>query len=164
MLSPLLVSSLVEFALIFSGQLEVPPERQEPVVVSPQNLSNSWVGSCLAGETAFDLSKALMISNRSIEVENLGDSITARLEGESLMILSGDPDRLSSDIIDIGQLISPNYDIDISLSFMSLEGQVTLYWRETYLNRRYRQGVFSIDSTGNIAPICEGVGGVDRSH
>ena len=164
MSSQLLVSSLVEFALLFGGQLETPPEQQEPIIASPRNLSESWVGSCLAGEVAFDLSEALMISNRNIDVGNVGERTRARLDGESLIILNGDPDRSSSEIIDVGQLISPNDDIDVSLNFMSLEGRIALYWRETYLNRRYRQGVFSFDGTGNIVLICEGVGGVDRSH
>lgn len=159
MMSRFLVSYLTGLTLIFGWQFEAPAEMQEPVVVSPRNFSSGRIGSCLDNGVFYDLSKALNISNTDIEILELGDRARAKIEGESIVLTKAISGRFSSEIIDIGHIVSPNEDIDISLSFVLLDEKVSLYWRESYLNRRYRQGIFRIDGAEGIVSVCEGVGG-----
>jgi hypothetical protein len=49
--------------------------------------------------------------------------------------------------------------LDIQLKLVTFEGALALYWRETYLHRTYRQGLFEIQGM-RASPLCEGAGGV----
>ena len=56
-----------------------------------------------------------------------------------------------------------NSDVDIEASFILIEGQVAVYWKETFINRMYKQGIFKIDAD-KLVFFCEGKGGTYTSH
>jgi hypothetical protein len=47
---------------------------------------------------------------------------------------------------------------DIELTFVYVEDELALHWRETYRHRQYRQGLMHIDVDG-VRKWCDGIGG-----
>lgn len=162
MFSHLLVISLALPSL--ANQPSPIPPRQDLVVTESRIRSDSWIGSCVSGGRSFDLSRALMISNRVANIGSASEPVMARVDREAVEIIDGDGASRSRGIVDVSRIASADTDIDISLNFIILDGKISVYWKETYLNRRYRQGVVNLSRDGDVSIICEGVGGVDRSH
>lgn len=117
------------------------------------------LGSCVGQGGPVELQRVLFAENRSIDI----DQRRLGLERESLWIERiGDPGA-GRTRIEVAYLISPRADIDIKLQFAMVEGRLSLYWRETYQYRLYRQGIFTIVGD-ELIPLCEGEGGIWMSH
>lgn len=87
------------------------------------------------------------------------DGRRLRIDGERLSIISGELTRP----IRIDSLLFPDEDVDMELSFAVVDGELLLYWRETYRHRHYRQGFLRIVDD-SLVEVCRGGGGVEMSH
>jgi hypothetical protein len=84
-----------------------------------------------------------------------GESVSLkRVEGES-----GEGEYVSN----IGTEVDDSVDLDVQLKLALYGGRPVIYWKETYLHRMYRQGLFGLGDW-KVAPLCEGTGGLYRSH
>jgi len=83
--------------------------------------------------------------------------------------LSFDGDNFHADEIRHGRSVTQHYrsildeiengdDLDIELKFAYFENRLLIYWRETFQNRPYRQGLFEINGP-DVAFLCAGRGG-----
>lgn len=59
-------------------------------------------------------------------------------------------------------VVDADGDVDVIASFVKVGDVVSIYWRETYLHRSYRQGVLGIGADGLYA-LCQGAAGADAS-
>jgi len=66
-------------------------------------------------------------------------------------------------VYNVPAIVSKGEDPDLSVHLVLLSGDLAIYWRETFQNRQYRQGVFAI-LEGKLVLICEGIGGISTSH
>ncbi len=133
-----------------------------PIIVQP--IEAAPHGYCANSDGPIDLDAILFLRNESVRI---GEGLEARINGEHIYI-NEIGQREAFTYFSVATAISPTTDIDIRLEFASLNGQVFVYWKETYLHRIYRQGLFRIDATADwpdrLTPYCEGEGGEWISH
>lgn len=116
-------------------------------------------GTCEAGTRNFDLKRLFILQSRTVYWLEGGRTRAAELNREHLFFEythDGIVDRDSW--IDIAEAVEPERDIDIQTVFGFFDNELVVYWRETYQNRRYRQGLFKLQE-GALPELCEGTGG-----
>ena len=129
-------------------------------VIAEQELSP--IGSCISTDGPVDLSRLWYLENRSVEVANHRVGLGPQSVG--ITILDATPIRTHH--YDIPWMVSergPVGDPDVELKLVLLDGQLAVYWRETYQHRMYRQGLFRVKGA-YLARWCEGEGGIYTSH
>lgn len=139
------------------------PNQSQELIVAPTRVERfDPVGFCQAGREAVDLHRLDFRNERSLTVEDEHGARVVELAREAVRIEGADGETLLNDI---GRLVElrPGQDVDIVLSFATVDGRTVVYWRETYQNRSYRQGLMRI-LRERVEPLCEGIGGIDRSH
>lgn len=137
------------------GELQMAPSALETLeLVAP-------AGTCVTSDGAVDLRRVLFLENRSIDISDHGTPRRVTLVRESVTVQNlVDQTTL---VHDLGSDISATSDIDIQLRLILLDGNLGVYWRETYQHRRYRQGIFRIHGE-RLTSLCEGLGGANSSH
>lgn len=125
------------------------------------------IGNCLGPSGAIDLSRVMFLENKSIVIDGPNGPLRASIDGEDLLIteLAGSL-RKREYFNNIGYQVDQNDDLDVELRLASVKGGLAVYWRETYRNRIYRQGLFAIDvdqlfkaGGRELVPLCSGKGG-----
>jgi hypothetical protein len=69
-------------------------------------------------------------------------------------------------VFSIVDFIEEHYELvnpDIDLSFVLINNELSIYWKETYLHRAYRQGIVAI-RRDTVVAVCDGFGGFDSTH
>lgn len=116
------------------------------------------LGSCLGDKGIFELRRIMFLTNRTIDIDSAGKfRVTLDRQKVKIQRLSGASGG-EVHIVNVGNIISGEPDIVLTLGI--LDNRPVLYWRETFLHRRYRQGVFSIVGQ-SLVLLCQGSGGVD---
>lgn len=145
-------------ALIGSAQSH--PQAVPPVTV----IELAPYGDCVSSGGPVALDSILFIRNEWVQI---GGGLEARIDGETVYINEIDQ-RDAFSYFSIATAISPTADIDIQLQFALLDGELFVHWRETYLHRMYRQGLFRLEPQADwpdrLVPYCEGRAGVEFSH
>lgn len=121
-------------------------------------------GHCIGKNKTIDIGKTAYLENKQILWTNEKKSFLVSLHDETVRvepIKSLLPSPVH--IYNIGHLVSPKSDIDIRLKLALIDNELYIYWRETFEHRSYRQGMFHV-SGEKLTPLCEGTGGLDRSH
>lgn len=131
------------------------------VVSSPQL---DVIGNCAGtGGRSFDLEKLLLLENRTALMEGSDGTLRVSVAGERVEILRLRPKSDGSVYItNIGYEVEPRADLDVELKLALNSGELVVYWKETYKNRIYRQGLFRIMGQ-HVAALCQGRGGFDSS-
>jgi hypothetical protein len=123
----------------------------------PEELVMTDIGFCRTGQGEFlDLNRVLFLENRSVTPSH-GEARRIRVDGEVLSIerLSSSPRTYTYSIDDeINETAPP----DVDLKLVIVDGELAVYWRETFRHTQYRQGIFRIVGE-RISPWCEGLGG-----
>jgi hypothetical protein len=118
------------------------------------------LGVCRGPTGLVDLRRVSFLTNRSILWKISGKLTRVSVEEESLHVAEIKENiEQGITIRDSAYEISPDSDIDIDLSLAILDGELVVYWRETFKHRRYRQGVMRV-SERPISSLCEGSGGI----
>ena len=136
----------------------VEPSNEPPVANSRLRSPQALLGYCAGAQGSLDMAKLLIVENRSISLSR--STATAEINQESIIYRYLPENNLA--VFDINALISPDEDLDILARFAVYNGNLVIYWRETYLNRSYRQGVLLLGERPQV--LCEGRGGADTSH
>jgi hypothetical protein len=125
----------------------------------------SEIGSCLRRGQPIDLRRLSLLESREVTVDSPAGPLWVTVQGDKLRIAEpavGGSRRVR--VWEIGSLFEDERGrLDVRLSLGVLDRDLVLYWRETYQNRIYRQGLFRI-LDGELVPLCEGRGGVTRRH
>lgn len=154
-------------AIVFGARVDgaaqsVVATRPVQGAVAEPDLRLSPIGSCTSADGPVDLSRLWYLENRSVEVANHRVGLGPQSVG--ITILDATPVRTHH--YDIPRMVSeggPAGDPDVELKLVVLDGQLAVYWRETYRHRMYRQGLFRVNGA-RLVRWCEGMGGIYTSH
>lgn len=113
---------------------------------------------CEAGARELQPSKLPQLLDRTINSVVNGEPAEVRLVGEDVVVEFDDTDSANIFILEVDTHFNAEYDLDVDLSFVVLDNEIVVRWKETYLHRQYRQGLFRISGSG-ISEICTGTGG-----
>jgi hypothetical protein len=106
----------------------------------------------------------MFLENDELDFDGRHGKLHISLEGQEVLIATRPPAETVTTARNIGNAVSKREDdADVDLKLGLLDGKLVLYWRETYLHRIYRQGLFSINDQ-DLAPLCEGRGGSEVSR
>lgn len=157
------MNGIILAAMILAGAAGPQPVASVPVTSVPEGeLEIDPVGSCAAGGKRFDLRRVMFLENRSIDIDGPDGPLRISLDEDSINIEAlGGKARRSTYVNKIPYEIGD--DVDVQLKLALHDGKLVLYWKESFLYRTYRQGMFSIVGQ-DIAFLCEGNGGSWRSH
>ena len=118
------------------------------------------IGWCRGESGLVSLAQITYILNRELDLGDGADRNRVVLRDQTITFrrLTRDDSVIS---IDIGAVVARDgQDADVIITLGSYQGATVLYWRETFLHRQYRQGVFRINDS-RLIPLCEGIGGED---
>lgn len=124
-------------------------------------------GSCEGGGGSVDMRRVMFLENRTLVIDGATGPLQIEVDGEDFAIEEigeGSGRRTYAERVDA--MVEPDEDLDIELKLALVDGRLALYWRETYQNRFYRQGLLAIEGRAffnpedrGLRPQCEGRGG-----
>jgi hypothetical protein len=125
------------------------------------------LGSCVGACGRVDLDRVMFLANKAILIDGPTGPLRVSLEREDLLIKElGGSSPQREYFNNVGYQVDQDDDLDVELKLARVDGKLAVYWRETYKNRIYRQGLFAIDleqlfrATDKVlTPICHGRGG-----
>jgi len=137
--------------------------------VDSRKFEISSKGSCKAEKVDLDLEGIYFLKNtmvkqsakdgyRILEVDN--DGVDIKYYANNDVLKRTIPLDVAMKILSFNK---DKGDIDIEVNFILLDGQVAIYWKETYLHRLYKQGVFKVEND-ELVFFCQGKGGTYTSH
>lgn len=133
------------------------PQSRETPVLSIYEYSIG-LGDCKNAEISVDLHGMMIISNQRVPVDATHESTYAEIQRDNIRILNTIHDG-SALTVSVSDFINLGEDLDISLDFVYVDRELYVFWRETFINREYKQGLVEFDGDGNLKEICRGVGG-----
>lgn len=124
-------------------------------------------GSCEGDGISIDMRRVMFLENRTLVIDGATGPLQLRVEGEDFAAEEiGEHSQHRTYAEPIDAMTEPDEDLDIELKLALVNNQLALYWRETYQNRFYRQGLLAIEGrrffnseAGGLRPLCEGRGG-----
>ncbi len=114
------------------------------------------IGRCNYDGGVIDLDEIWMLENQRVRRDA---ATTLRIDDTKFYVERGASASISEPIY----IIPSDRPLDIDIKFAVVNGEIALYWRETFQHRSYRQGLLRINGD-DLTPWCEGRGGVDVSH
>lgn len=142
-----------------------------------------YLGTCQKDKENFYLNEAFFISNNILKMRLDQGFILIEKSRDSIRIetydAGGKPVGYSRTNISslLNNLDKKNHNLDIRLSFVYIGGNLGVYWRETFENRPFKQGIFTFGDKWltrierdlqnvelELKPLCHGSGGVFSSH
>jgi hypothetical protein len=117
------------------------------------------VGSCEGNGRSINMRRVMFLENLSVDIDGPNGELRVSVNRTDLVVEEiGSVSQRRRFINDIADLIDTTGEIDIQLKLAYFDGRLVLYWKETFQNRHYRQGLFNILGT-NVSPLCSGLGG-----
>jgi hypothetical protein len=132
---------------------------QSPAV-AVSDVQRAWVGTCEGQGRSFDLGLLMTLENRTIQIDRPDGRIQVRINGEHFFI-----ERVREAAtqtlfgVNTGNEVDPHADLDVELKLAYFEGQLVIYWKETFQHKIYRQGLFKVEAD-HLSLICTGRGGI----
>jgi hypothetical protein len=133
--------------------VSAPPE---PSTVSTDKAN---LGSCRGDRKYVDLGRVMFLKNNEIDVDHPDGKFHITLDRQKIRIQrsNGKADN-ETHVLNVGNMLDGEPDIVLTLGL--LDHRFVLYWKETFLHRSHRQGLFQILGQ-SLVPLCQGVGGGD---
>ena len=154
---------LLTVAAVASFYGFAPTEEDSWPIMTP---SPRALGSCLNERGPVDLRRVMFLENRYLDLGSEGATVKVELRRQTISFTTqaGTPEETIR-VQDVARIVARNQEEnpDVYLKLALLDGDVLLYWRETYLHRSYRQGLFRIVGR-DLQRFCEGNGGVTITH
>jgi len=143
-----------------------PAAAAPPTVVSSREVAIDLLGNCVTRDgRAIDLHRVAFLDDRPLVFDAPGGPYRAWIEGQKLLVEN--PAReIYFNRIDYQVAADGGGDLDLEVRLALVEGRLAVYWRETYRNRTYRQGLYTIAArdlhrTGEgVTYLCAGSGGI----
>lgn len=147
-------------SILFAISLSVFVSNPPPVVAPERALDP--IGTCEGRAESVDIRRLMFLRSTTLDAEIDGEPVRIEIDRERISIRSiADNQEMYEANVDY--LIDPDANLDVALTLGLLDGRLILYWRETFINKIYRQGIFAINKDG-VSQICEGRGGISSSH
>lgn len=112
---------------------------------------------CTADGREIRPSRLPQISDNSIDYLVNDRPAEIRISGEDVVVEFDNTEGANMYILEVDEHYKAEYDLHITMNFVVLGEEIVVRWRETYLHRPYRQGLFRIAGPG-IEEICTGTG------
>jgi hypothetical protein len=127
-----------------------------PTTVLPPAGGES-LGSCRSNSEYINLGRVMFLKNEVIDLKDTNGLVRVALDRQKVRMQRVKLGVVQETVIvNVGNIISGDPDIILTLGM--LDDQPVLYWKETFLHRSYRQGVFKILGQ-SLVPLCQGMGG-----
>lgn len=146
--------SLADQTLVYSGDVDVED------LLNPE-------GDCVSEDgTMFDMKNLRHFSNQSIKTR-VNDSdyiLTIDFELVEIVEVGKEDDgtlifHIPYSVYETDWLGVDEESLDVLVNFAELDHEDYVYWRESYVNKAYWQGLFKFDGNDLVA-VCSGAGGV----
>lgn len=124
-------------------------------------------GLCTSPKRSIDLDEVFFLQNTTVHLPQEKNATRAEIQGESVRLTRNSENGFETEKIDLELEIGRRYGIsdslDINPTFIFLDGEIALHWRETFQHQRYKQGIFKLKG-GDLVWLCDGVSGVNKSY
>ena len=158
-------------ALLYAAQAApaAAPAKSRPVTMvnSREIRLEGPAGDCVARDgRRIDMDRVMFLDDRPVVFDAPGGPFRARVEEQMLLVeaIGESSDRSTYyNRIDyqVGEDGGGNLDLQIQLAFV--EGRLAVFWRETYRNRIYDQGLYAVGGQ-DVEFVCKGRGGRRVEH
>ena len=149
-------------AVCFLGACVTPRSAsadQVAITPAPEELTLDSIGSCEANGSSVDLRHMLLFENHSVDIRD--GTVTRRVRLHDFTVTVELLGSHSTDVYHIAYDLRGEPDIELKLAL--IDGVLAVYWRETYQNRQYRQGLYHLEG-GRVFAWCEGLGGITTDY
>lgn len=132
-----------------------------PILLSDEQIRSGLdpAGNCEGSGQSIDMHRVMFLENKTIDVSSPKGPLRLFFRGENFYAREvGQNSAHSLHYVDVDAEIDEDNDLDIQLRFAYLDGSLKVYWKETFQNRIYRQGLFNVVGH-ELRSLCEGQGG-----
>lgn len=143
-----------------AAQAPTQPRPMRPIQLTEEQLrSFDPLGNCERNGRSFDMHRVMFLENRSVDIDGSNGPLRVSIDQAEVRVEDMRPASEHQRFIhDVADMIDPTGEIDIELKLAYFEGRLAVYWKETFQNRHYRQGLFNVVETDLIS-LCAGMGG-----
>lgn len=138
----------------------------EPITVAsvgPEDINLNSEGACRSKDgQSFDMRNLRHISNESIKMPVNDSEFILSINSDILIVVEVGLEDVRH-IFNIKYSASEGEKLDVIVTFAELDHEDFVYWKESYVNRIYRHGLFKFDGD-DLVPVCSGSGGIEVSH
>lgn len=151
-----LLGGVIGLAMLFQLAFAQEDDLVVPGIRAQMERVLTGMGRCSFEGGVIDLDEVWMLENRRVR----RDATTVlRMDDTRFYIERGN----SATIIEPIFVVPSDTPLDIDIKFAVVNGEMAIYWRETFQHRSYRHGLLRIEEN-DLSPWCEGRGGVDFDH
>lgn len=158
---------LLFLAMLVEATLFAPLPRQGSVLSEDQLRGRDDIGTCSGRAGDVDLRRIMFLENTALIIEGPDGPLEISYERENVIVTELAPESDKREFFSsIDHMVSPKEDLDLELKLGHDGHQLLVYWRETFKNRIYRQGLLKVDASQLFKPsgsaltvMCEGRGG-----
>ncbi|MFC7498377.1 hypothetical protein ACFQRC_03980 [Enterovirga sp. GCM10030262] len=136
-----------------------------PMLIVPDAEFAVSIGHCSAADRSFDMDRVWFLEDRAAHIDSPTGLLRMSIDRDNLVIEEMRGNSMGTKhISNIGHMLAEGgIKPDLRLKLGVLDRDLVVYWRETYENRVYRQGLLSVEGKEPV-PLCEGKGGLNYSH
>lgn len=145
-------------ASILALLIQVVPQAPAAVTlpVVPDEEATAYVGSCRGRGRSFDLRQVWFLENRQVDINKPDGPLRVAVAGDNLSFEKAG----TTQTWNIGKMFAQgNQRPDVQLKLGVLEYELVVYWKETFQNRTFRQGLLKVGR--EPVSLCEGTGGLN---
>jgi hypothetical protein len=129
-----------------------------PVV--PDRESSAFLGSCQRENGSYlPLNKMLVLEADELTLDEPLPNTRLAVRRENVHVTRNG----ATTTYNVPTALAGDDSIDLTLRLVTLEGDLLIYWRETFLHQRFRQGLMRLTTLG-LQQVCQGMGGFDVAH
>jgi hypothetical protein len=128
-----------------------------------------YSGTCIGKSEDVYLNEALFVQNPIVKIRTESGFELLRFIRVELEVRRFDSNgklldsykiNLRNEVLNLNRKLK---NVDIDLSFIWIQNELGVYWRETYQQRPYLQGVFRIAGK-SLVSLCQGSGGFETNE
>lgn len=155
-------------SVVLMASDQTPPETpSSPSGRAPITVTNSTppafagrIGTCEGDGRSYDLHRLMLLENQAVEIDGPQGPLRVSIAEEHVQIHTAGPTPARAVYAtNVATAMDPNSDLDIELKLGYFDGDLVVFWKETFRYRIYRQGMFRIVGE-SVTPLCAGRGGV----
>jgi hypothetical protein len=151
----------IGFGVVFFLLLSCESRGQNITQSSSYDLSQfvNVSGYCESEDgVSYDLSAARRISNETLLIQRASGDYYLRFRDDILLVAT-EKSFEERNVFSIPDFIDTEDRLDIVLEFIEIDHKDYIYWKESFVNRIYKQGLLYFDGD-NLYNVCMGDAGV----
>ena len=158
---------LLFLVLLLESALASPLPRQGSSLSAEELRGGAEAGTCRGRTVDVDMRRIMLLENTALIIDGPGGPLEVSLERENVIVTELAPKSEGREFFSsVDHMVSPGEDLDLELKLAHDGRRLLVFWRETFKNRIYRQGLLEVNSSELFKPsgmgltaLCEGRGG-----